>query len=60
MNIRDSLIFLAGMLALTVFYWKLLFFDDGTHELRWMVRWSAKGLLLPLLAWVWLNAGNPP
>ena len=59
-NIFEALLFLLGMVALGAFFWRELFRDDETYDLRWLVDWIVKGALLPSVTWVALNAGSHP
>jgi uncharacterized protein len=54
------LVFVSGMLALAACYWRQLFEKDAEYDLRWFAGWFVKGVLLPVLAWVALNAGPHP
>lgn len=56
----EMLVFVLGMMALTAHYWRELFHKDEAHTTRWLLTWMAKGILLPVMAWVALNAGSRP
>jgi hypothetical protein len=59
-NISEAVLFLLGMIALGAFYWRELFPDDEVYNRRWLLAWIVKGALLPVVAWVALNAGRHP
>lgn len=60
MNIGGLIIFVVGMIALAGYFWRELFPKDEVYDKRWMLNWIAKGVLLPIVAWVLVNIGSHP
>jgi hypothetical protein len=59
-NIAEALLCLLGMVALGAVFWRELFPDDDAYNLRWLVGWIVKGVLLPSIVWFALNSGSRP
>jgi tetratricopeptide (TPR) repeat protein len=61
MHFGHYLILTVGAIALTVWYWRELF-DRGEerYTLRWFLTWAGKAVLFPVIAWIAINAGDPP
>ncbi len=58
--VTEMFVFVLGMFALTAYYWWQLFEEDAVYHKRWLLAWMGKGVLLPVVAWVALNAGAHP
>jgi hypothetical protein len=58
--VLEMLVFVLGMFGLTAYYKQQLFEDDEGYGWRWLLAWMGKGVLLPVIAWVALNAGWHP
>lgn len=60
MSISSLILFVVGMIALGAYYWRELFAEDPDYTKRWLLGWIGKGIVLPIVAWVLLNAGSHP
>src|SRR5881409_182753 len=56
-----ALLLLAGFTVIVLQYWeRLMGDDDSAHSQRWIWRWYLKGLVVPVVIWVFLVAGGLP
>ena len=60
MSLFEPIIFFAAMVALTDYYRRGLFTGEDDFSGRWLIKWIAVGVVLPVAAWVMLNAGTRP
>lgn len=60
-SLFEATIALAGFVALAFFYWNVMVLEgDRVRIRRWSIDWVGKGLLVPLLLWVFFNSGSTP
>lgn len=58
MNLVLSMVVAAGLLCAAFHYGpRVGRAGEGPYPWRWVAGWAARGLGLPLLAWMWLNCG---
>lgn len=48
------------LLALVVYYWRQFSQEDDDLAREWFVRWTARGVAVPILVWMLMNAGRLP
>ena len=60
MSLFEPIIFAVAMVALTDYYRRGLFSGEDDFAGRWLIKWIAVGIILPVAAWIMLNAGSRP